>query len=376
MRSVTYNIDVANRSKINNYILNGNPMRQNVYILSNEHTQCVVDRICETTFINRRFNTSELTAEVLVDMTTGCMSECFYVIDTDKELDLSLFDFSFIPEDWDKKYVHIWGNDKSIRLYNVSEVLAAPEKFTDSELKIGNIELKNISNKKYKCQLYDIVYLSFDESYAENNYSLLKNRFPRIKRIRGVKGIFEAHKAAAGLAKSNMVYVVDADAEILSTFTFDYQPQSLDMESVIVWHSRNPVNDLEYGYGGVKLFPTNLLLDYVGSPIDFTTSVSKSFKVIPEVSNITRFNTDPFSAWRSGFRECAKLSSKLIPKQDNTETEHRLNVWCTVGEDREFGDFAIMGAKEGNEFGRANKDKPEMLGLINDFKWLELKFSS
>jgi hypothetical protein len=336
----------------------------------------VVDRICDETFVNRRFNTLELTTEVLVDMATGCMSECFYVIDTDKELDFSLFDFSFIPEDWDKKYVHIWGNDRSVRLYNVSEVLTAPEKFTDEELKIGNIELKNISNKKYRYPLYDIVYLSFDEPYAESNYLILKKRFPRIKRIHGVKGIFEAHKTAARLAKSNMVYIVDADAEISSTFTFDYQPQSLDMESVIVWHSRNPVNDLEYGYGGVKLFPTNLLLDYAGSPIDFTTSVSKSFKVIPEVSNITRFNTDPFSAWRSGFRECAKLSSKLIPKQDNTETEHRLNVWCTVGEDKEFGDFAIMGAKEGNEFGRANKDKPEMLGLINDFKWLEQRFSS
>jgi hypothetical protein len=35
-----------------------------------------------------------------------------------------------------------------------------------------------------------------------------------------------------------------------------------------------------------------------------------------------------------------------------------------------------MGAKEGAEFGMAQKDQPDMLGLINDFKWLENKFSS
>ena len=106
-----------------------------------------------------------------------------------------------------------------------------------------------------------------------------------------------------------------------------------------VWYSRNPVNDLIYGYGGIKLFPRDMLLNYKGSPIDFTTSVSSKFKVIPEVSNVTRFNTDPFSAWRSGFRECTKLASKLIPNQDNKETEERLAIWCSKGADREFGEW-------------------------------------
>jgi hypothetical protein len=95
-----------------------------------------------------------------------------------------------------------------------------------------------------------------------------------------------------------------------------------------------------------------------------------------EVSNITKFNTDPFSAWRSGFRECAKLASKLIHNQDNTESEHRLDIWCTRGADREFGEFAIMGANAGRAFGLAHKDQPDMLGLINDYSWLEKQFLS
>ena len=104
--------------------------------------------------------------------------------------------------------------------------------------------------------------------------------------------------------------------------------------------------------------------------------MSKNFKVIPEVSNITCFNTDPFSAWRSAFRECTKLASKQIINQDNTETEERLDTWCTKGVDREFGDFVIMGANEGREFGTENTNRTEMLALINDFEWLEKKFQS
>jgi hypothetical protein len=118
-----------------------------------------------------------------------------------------------------------------------------------------------------------------------------------------------------------------------------------------------------------------MLRNYTGSPVDFTTSVSTHFKSIPEVSNITAFNTDPFSIWRSGFRECAKLASGIMPG-DNTEVEERLHVWCTVGGDREFGEFAIEGAIAGAEFGRTFSDEKEKLMLINDYKWLEQKFSS
>ena len=271
--------------------------------------------------------------------------------------------------------MHIWNNDTTVRLFNTNEIKKNPAKFTDAELEKGNIKLKIISDRIYTYPIFDIIFLGYDETYADINYQKLKDKFPRTKRIIGIKGIYEAHKAAALIARSDMFYVVDADAEILPTFNFDYQPPSFDRQSVHVWHSYNPVNNLEYGYGGIKLFPTKLLLSYEGDPIDFTTNISNSFKIIPEVSNITKFNTDPFSAWRSAFRECVKLSSKIIPNQNNTETEHRLSVWCSEGEDKEFGNFVIEGAKKGRDFGSTFKDQPKMLRLINDFNWLEKQFN-
>jgi hypothetical protein len=353
-------------------------MRQPVFIVYDNQTEYVAKRICNNMYINGMMFSehSYLTDDILTSIARKCKSEYFYVIRTNQEILFPNFDFSFRPPDWDAHYIHMWNNEVRVLLFNSQLVLQDASRFSDDRLIDGKLHFKNISEKIYTYPIFDIIFLSYDEGYADDNYRSLKKRFPGAKRVHGVKGIFEAHKAAAKLATSDMFYVVDADAEIVSGFDFNCQPHSLERESVHVWHSRNPVNDLEYGYGGVKLFPTKILLDYAGSPIDFTTTVSKSFKVIEEVSNITKFNTDPFSAWRSGFRECAKLASKIIPNQDNSETEHRLSTWCTKGEDREFGDFAIMGAKEGAEFGKAYKDQPDMLGLINDFKWLEKKFSS
>ena len=105
-----------------------------------------------------------------------------------------------------------------------------------------------------------------------------------------------------------MFWVVDADAEIEQDFKFDYIPDVYDEEVVHVWASKNPINELEYGYGGVKLFPTEMVRNANTWGLDFTTGLSNRFKSMPQLSCVTRFNTDPFSTWRSAFRECVKLT--------------------------------------------------------------------
>lgn len=353
-------------------------MRQSVFLLYNKDTEFAAEEICKSTFVNKKFFSEDnrLTPKILLDMAKSSVSNSFYVIRGERELLFSNFDFSYTIPEWDKEYLHIWNNDSSIKLLSKESVLKNPEKYTDENLEKGYLSIKNIEKRLDLYPIFDIIFISYDEMYADENYHSLKSRFPRAKRSHGVSGIFEAHKAAGNMASTSMFYVVDADAEIVNTFNFNYIPYSADIRSVHVWHSLNPVNDLEYGYGGVKLFPRDLLLKYSGSPLDFSTTVSGSLKVMPDVSNITRFNTDPFSAWRSGFRECAKLASKSISNQQNLETEYRLEQWTTKGADREFGDFAIMGAIAGKDFGYANKDKPEILGLINNFSWLENQFVS
>ena len=220
--------------------------------------------------------------------------------------------------------------------------------------------------------MYDIVFISYNEPNAENNWNSLKERFPRAKRVDGVTGIHQAHIAAAKKCFTKMFWVVDADAQILDNFDFSYRVDEYDLETVHVWRSKNPVNDLVYGYGGVKLLPRKLTLNMDTSKPDMTTSISQYFKAVPEVANITAFNTDPFNTWKSAFRECAKLASKTIDRQNEDETNERLKTWTTVGHTRDFGEYAIRGARAGMEFGISNSND---IRLINNFEWLHEQFS-
>ncbi|MEY4331891.1 MAG: hypothetical protein RLZZ196_629 [Bacteroidota bacterium] len=210
--------------------------------------------------------------------------------------------------------------------------------------------------------MYDIVFISYNELNAEENYARLKERFPLAKRVNGVKGIHQAHIAAAKKAFTPMFWVVDGDAEILDTFKFDHVASEWDQDVVHVWRSRNPVNGLEYGYGGVKLLPRKLTLEMDVNSVDMTLAISSKFKAMDDVSNITAFNTDPFSTWRSAFRECCKLS--II---NNEESIIRLRRWCTIGPD----EIAIAGALAGKEYGEKNASNKEALSKINDFNWLQ-----
>jgi hypothetical protein len=221
---------------------------------------------------------------------------------------------------------------------------------------------------------YDIIFISYNEPQADENFSRLKSRFPYAQRVDGIKGIHQAHIAAAKKAFTKMFWVVDADAHILDTFNFDHVVSDYDLENVHVWRSRNPINDLEYGYGGVKLLPKRLTQNMDISKPDMTTSISTLFKAMPEVSNVTAFNVDAFNTWKSAFRECVKLASKTIDRQDDADTNYRLNVWCTRGLDRPFGREAIEGAVQGKQYGLENKDNNEALKMINDFDWLRERF--
>ena len=219
--------------------------------------------------------------------------------------------------------------------------------------------------------MYDIIFISHGEANAENNWEILKDQFPMAKRVKDVDGIHQAHIAAAKKCFTKMFWVVDGDAELSRGFEFDYEVSEWDLETVHVWRSINPINNLEYGYGGVKLLPRSLTLNMDISIPDMTTSISDKFKVIDEVSNITAFDTDSFSTWKSAFRECAKLASKTINRQEEGETNERLETWTTYATGSYKRD-ALRGANAGMQFGLSNSSN---LNLINNFDWLKEQFN-
>lgn len=254
-----------------------------------------------------------------------------------------------------------------------------PYPLTPIQSKFVKALMINESRQKYNVfaytGAYDIFIITYGEPNAEHNWAALKARFCRAQRINMVDGIHAAHKMAAMKTNTPYLWVVDGDAEVVDTFNFDYVVPPGDVPSVRVWRSQNPVNGLVYGYGGIKLLPRNLTQHMDTSRPDMTTSISTRYIPVFEVSNVTAFNTDAFSAWRSAFRECCKLSSKVIDRHVDHETIARLDVWCTVNNDAVYGNDTIRGALAGREYGERNSSDLAALSKINDFEWLRLQFN-
>ncbi len=224
--------------------------------------------------------------------------------------------------------------------------------------------------------MYDIVFLSYHEPNVDAHWKLLKDRFPRAFRVSDVDGIVAAHQTAAELCRTRYFWVVDADNIVSSSFEFNHRiyPEDHNNNPVTVWRATNNVNELSYGYGGIKLLPRRPVLKVSKNVTDFTTSISEHFCIMDEVASVTVINSSPFDAWRSGFRECVKLSSGLIRGNKTDETEPRLEQWQTHALDVPNRGYVLAGAGEGAQFGTINADNPKALGMINDWGWLRNKF--
>jgi hypothetical protein len=60
---------------------------------------------------------------------------------------------------------------------------------------------------------------------------------------------------------------------------------------VFTYRSHNPINDLIYGYGGLKLFPKKNLLAVTEFKVDMTTSIGAKFVPKFEIANSLRLQT-------------------------------------------------------------------------------------
>jgi len=224
--------------------------------------------------------------------------------------------------------------------------------------------------------VFDIVFISYNETNADDNWKSLISRFPYSRRLHGVKGIHNAHRTAARWSTiSSMFWVVDGDTEVFESFNFE-EPEGLWDQSVYVYKSNNPVNGLCYGNGGIKLIPRYYAAKITPDLVDMTTSFAPHFTAVDMLAGVTRFNTDPFNTWKSAFRECVKLSSKIINKQIDSETEERLRIWCSLGADQPYGDWSIRGARAGREYGLVNAENIDHLKKINDVSWLTELFNN
>ena len=208
----------------------------------------------------------------------------------------------------------------------------------------------------------DVIFISNGESMAEENWQILKNICPRAKRSDGITGRELAYKTAAQLSTTPWFYAVFAKTEVLPTFKFDFEPDYYQEPKHYIFHSRNPLNGLEYGAMNINLYNKQLVLD-TDPGLDFT--LSKAHDVIPICASISRFNTDPWITWRSAFREVLKLQRE-VDDGATIEIEHRLHIWCTVAQG-ENAEYCLQGAQDALKFYQSVNG--DYIALKQSFDW-------
>ena len=209
----------------------------------------------------------------------------------------------------------------------------------------------------------DCIFLTYDEPNAEENWAHIRNMVPWARRVDGVTGSDAAHKAAAMASTTDRFVLVDGD-NIPDPEFFNQQLELDDSnrDCVFRWRSRNHVNGLMYGNGGISCWTRDFVMGmrtHEASHGDDETAVEFCFDprywAMHDCFSITYPNASPEQAWRAGFREGVKMcldQGRKPTVEDFRQRVHQRNldhltIWHNVGSDVENGMWAIAGARQG-----------------------------
>lgn len=235
-----------------------------------------------------------------------------------------------------------------------------------------------------------IVFLAYDEPRREEFWRDLQSKHPRARRVQGVKGLDGGFKSAVAAGDTDHVITVDGDCMVDPAF-FDLliDADELRPNTRIDWPSRNVVNGVVSGNGGIKCWPKAMALamrshesaDPALRSIDFPRATVLESAGPHRVEHTTPFaavhcNGSPLQAFRSAFREAVRLwlvgqdagcagtpADRLHPLQ-----RHRLLLWCSLGADAENGLWCLYGARLASQM--LQLSDWDVL-LINDFDWFD-----
>lgn len=219
----------------------------------------------------------------------------------------------------------------------------------------------------------DIVYLSNGEPDAEYWYEHLQTVVPNqtIHRIKDINGRAEAYKAAARVSTTPWFFAVFAKLEVNPEFDWTWQPDYLQQPKSYVFTAKNPVNGLIYGHQAMICYNKKLVLETDTYELDFT--LSKPHEVVDILSGTAHFNIDPWTTWRTSFREVVKLKEYAINKSNDSEALNRLQTWLTLAEGSN-SEWCLRGAADAIEYyTRVNGEMKELMYSV-EWNWLKEYF--
>ena len=265
----------------------------------------------------------------------------------------------YYPSFWEDEKMYTWGKTKDIMMVPGKRNI---KQFYDIDRHVH-------FDYDYKVKQMDIVFLSYDEPSAEKYWKVLKEKHPRAKRIRGIKGRTLAYHKAAEMSETDYFFAVFPTIELEDSFDFTFQPDRLREACHYIFHAKNPVTGLEYGHRAVIMYNKHLCVSTIHPSLDFT--LSQPHTVVPQLCGTSHFNQTPEISWRVAFREVLKLCEM----KPTVESRYRLKKWCELGK----GQYALLvqrGALDAVQYYKEVNGDKRSLQLSYELDWLKEKFNS
>jgi hypothetical protein len=225
-----------------------------------------------------------------------------------------------------------------------------------------------------KSSRLQIKFISNGEPEADHwfNHCLKSSTGSDIQRIMNINGRMAAYKAAAESSKTDWFFAVFAKLEVDPDFDWDWQPDYFQEPKHYIFHARNPVNGLVYGHQAMIAYNKRLVLETMESGLDFT--LSRAHEVVPILSGTAHFNQDPWTTWRTSFREVLKLKH-FQQTSPSIETDFRLKKWCTIAEGN-YAEWCLAGATDAVEYYNSVNGDYEHLKFSFEWAWLKSYFET
>ena len=209
----------------------------------------------------------------------------------------------------------------------------------------------------------DVIFLTYDEPKKEEFWIKIQNIVPWAKRVDGVKGSDNAHKAAGEASDTDRFVLIDGDnLPDPDFFNVQLELDDKNKDCVFRWRARNEINGLMYGNGGISCWTKDFVANmrtHENSDGSDDTAVEFCFDerywAMHNCYSTTYPNQTAFQAWRAGFREGVKMCLDRGAKPSLNDFEKKvasrnfdnLLIWQNVGRDVDNGAWAIYGARLG-----------------------------
>jgi hypothetical protein len=211
---------------------------------------------------------------------------------------------------------------------------------------------------KFQLKDLDVFYISFDEINCDANWARVLQLNPEAKRVHGVLGFDKAHRACALASTTPRFVTIDGD-NWLNDGAMEYELDDTDFPDVCFsFKSKNTLNGLAYGNGGVKVWNKEVFLASHTHELADTTDFCWNIRYygVDFLASSTVNNCTPYQAWRAGYREGVKLGYVgSLPLDDFANEQHRipagnlrmLRIWTALGRESNNGIWGILGARQG-----------------------------